>query len=212
MTERVALGCFDVLMSPFEVTLLLIATVGSVAAAAGAWVQERRSSAAQLAAVQRKLDLVMQHLGIAAPDLQAANRLTRVNRRPHRSGIDHLGDDLVAHPARHHQPNNALGRGRNPALRATENFRVGDDLAVGKQDAGFEVLEAVFQQPLGVVGAILRVLASGEHDDQPHAILHGRADQIVAGLGGVAWPVVPDRSSSSASRPNFSRSIRKSRA
>jgi len=55
-------------MSPFEVTLLVIATIGSLAAAAGAWFQERRSSAAQLAAVHRKLDLVMDHLGIAAPE------------------------------------------------------------------------------------------------------------------------------------------------
>src|SRR5689334_1077318 len=55
-------------MSPFEVTLLVIATIGSIAAAAGAWFQERRGSAAQLAAVQRKLDLVLDHLGIAAPE------------------------------------------------------------------------------------------------------------------------------------------------
>ncbi len=59
---------FDEAMSPFEVTLLVIATVGSIAGAAGAWFQDRRSSAAQLAAVQRKLDLVMGHLGIAAPE------------------------------------------------------------------------------------------------------------------------------------------------
>ncbi|WP_305785437.1 hypothetical protein [Symbioplanes lichenis] len=55
-------------MSGFETALLVIAGIGSVAAASGAWLQERRSSAAQLAAVQRKLDLVMGHLGIAAPE------------------------------------------------------------------------------------------------------------------------------------------------
>ncbi len=55
-------------MSGFEVTLLVIASVGSVAAAAGAWFQERHSSATQLAAVQRKLNLVIDHLGIAAPE------------------------------------------------------------------------------------------------------------------------------------------------
>ena len=55
-------------MSPFEVTLLVIATIGSLAAAAGAWFQERRSSAAQLAAVHRKLDLLMDHFDIAAPE------------------------------------------------------------------------------------------------------------------------------------------------
>jgi ribosomal protein L7/L12 len=55
-------------MGPWEAILLVIATIGSIAAAAGAWFQDRRSSALQLAAVQRKLDLVMNHLGIAAPE------------------------------------------------------------------------------------------------------------------------------------------------
>ncbi|MBM0231143.1 hypothetical protein JNW91_04170 [Micromonospora sp. STR1_7] len=54
-------------MDPWEATLLVIATIGSVAAAVGAWFQEKRSSAAQLAAIQRKLDLVMDHLGITLP-------------------------------------------------------------------------------------------------------------------------------------------------
>ncbi|GIM91897.1 hypothetical protein [Paractinoplanes toevensis] len=55
-------------MDTWEAVLLVIATIGSVAAAAGAWFQERRSSAIQLAAIQRKLDLVMDHLGLAAPE------------------------------------------------------------------------------------------------------------------------------------------------
>jgi ribosomal protein L7/L12 len=55
-------------MSPWEVTLLIIATIGSIAAAAGAWFQERRGSAARMAALNRKLDLVMAHLGIASPE------------------------------------------------------------------------------------------------------------------------------------------------
>jgi ribosomal protein L7/L12 len=55
-------------MSSWEAILLVIATIGSVAAAIGAWYQERRSSATQLAAIHRKLDLVMNHLGIAAPE------------------------------------------------------------------------------------------------------------------------------------------------
>ncbi|WP_405431555.1 hypothetical protein [Micromonospora sp. NBC_00617] len=54
-------------MDPWEATLLVIATIGAVAAAIGGWSQDRRSSAAQLAALERKLDLVMDHLGIAAP-------------------------------------------------------------------------------------------------------------------------------------------------
>ncbi|MEU4241779.1 hypothetical protein [Actinoplanes sp. NPDC026619] len=62
-------------MDAWEAILLVIATIGSVAAAAGAWFQERRSSAAQLAAVQRKLDLVMGHLGIASPEEPEVVRL-----------------------------------------------------------------------------------------------------------------------------------------
>lgn len=51
-------------MDSWEAALLVIATVGSVAAAAGAWMQERRSTAVQLAALHRKVDLVMDHLGL----------------------------------------------------------------------------------------------------------------------------------------------------
>ncbi|MCF0091333.1 hypothetical protein [Micromonospora sp. MH99] len=54
-------------MDPWEGTLLVIATIGAVAAAIGGWSQDRRSSTARLAAMERKLDLVMDHLGIAAP-------------------------------------------------------------------------------------------------------------------------------------------------
>ncbi|WP_432990679.1 hypothetical protein [Dactylosporangium sp. CA-233914] len=55
-------------MDSWEAILLVITTIGSVAAAIGAWFQERRSAATQLAALQRKLDLVMDRLGIAAPE------------------------------------------------------------------------------------------------------------------------------------------------
>ncbi|MGC5284875.1 hypothetical protein [Micromonospora sp. DT231] len=48
-------------------TFLVIAAIGSVGIAVGAMSQERRRSATQLAAVQRKLDLIMDHLGIAEP-------------------------------------------------------------------------------------------------------------------------------------------------
>ncbi|MEU8153531.1 hypothetical protein AB0B94_07695 [Micromonospora sp. NPDC048986] len=54
-------------MDPWEATLLVIATIGSVGFAVGAWLQDRRGSATRLAAVERKLDLVMDHLGIAVP-------------------------------------------------------------------------------------------------------------------------------------------------
>jgi ribosomal protein L7/L12 len=54
-------------MGPWEVTLLVIAMIGSVGIAAGAWFQEKRNSATQLAVIRRKLDLVMDHLGIVEP-------------------------------------------------------------------------------------------------------------------------------------------------
>jgi ribosomal protein L7/L12 len=55
-------------MSPWEATLLVLATLGSIAAAAGAWFQDRRTTALQIAALQRKLDLVITHLGITPPE------------------------------------------------------------------------------------------------------------------------------------------------
>jgi ribosomal protein L7/L12 len=55
-------------MDSWVAVLLVVGSIGSVAVAAGAWSQERRSSAAQMAALQRKLDLVMDHLGIAMPE------------------------------------------------------------------------------------------------------------------------------------------------
>jgi ribosomal protein L7/L12 len=55
-------------MDSWEAILLVIVAIGLVAAAVGAWFQERRSSATQLAAIQRNLDLVMDHLGVAAPE------------------------------------------------------------------------------------------------------------------------------------------------
>lgn len=61
-------------MATWELTLLVIAAIGSVVAATGSWLQERRSSAAQLAAVQRKLDLVLDHLGVALPEEQEVIR------------------------------------------------------------------------------------------------------------------------------------------
>jgi ribosomal protein L7/L12 len=61
-------------MDPWEATLLVIATVGSVAAAAGAWFQEKRTSTARLAAIHRKLDLLMDHLDIAVPEEQEVVR------------------------------------------------------------------------------------------------------------------------------------------
>ena len=80
----------------------------------------------------------------------------------------------------------ALGGDRNAALRAAIDLGLGDGLAFGEQHAGVEILEAIVQQLLGVVGAVLGILQSGDHDDQPHAVLHRGADQIVAGLVGEA--------------------------
>jgi ribosomal protein L7/L12 len=45
--------------------LVIAVAVGLVMVLAGAWAQERRTTAAQIAATQRKLDLVLDHLGIA---------------------------------------------------------------------------------------------------------------------------------------------------
>jgi ribosomal protein L7/L12 len=58
-------------MDSWAVILLVVAAAGAVLASAATWIQERRSVAAQLSSIQRKLDLVMNHLDIAdaAPEL-----------------------------------------------------------------------------------------------------------------------------------------------
>jgi len=63
-------------MDSWAVVLTVVGAVGSALGFAGAWLQERRSGAAQLSAIQRKLDLVMDHLGIAdaAPERSAVLR------------------------------------------------------------------------------------------------------------------------------------------
>ena len=60
------------------------------------------------------------------------------------------------------------------------------DLPFGEQRPRLEAVEAPIQQLLGLVGALLRALQPVDHDDQPQAVLHRRADQAVAGLLGEA--------------------------
>lgn len=52
-------------MDAWGVILVIVAAAGWVLAFAGSWTQGRRTTAVQLTAIQRKLDLVMDHLGIA---------------------------------------------------------------------------------------------------------------------------------------------------
>lgn len=63
-------------MDTWEVIVVFVAVAGWVLAFAGSWTQGRRTTARQLAALQRKLDLVMDHLGIAeaAPERSAVVR------------------------------------------------------------------------------------------------------------------------------------------
>ncbi len=53
-------------MDAWEVIVVIVAAVGWASALAGAGMQRRRTTAVQLAAIHRKLDLVMDHLGISA--------------------------------------------------------------------------------------------------------------------------------------------------
>lgn len=103
-------------MDSWEAALLVIATIGSLAAAAGAWFQESRASATQLAAVQRKLDLIVEHLGIAAPgEAEVVGHLengrmieaVRVYRKQNGVGLveaKQAVDRIAARLARHDEP------------------------------------------------------------------------------------------------------------
>ena len=66
-------------MDSWAVVLTVVGAVGSALGFAGAWLQERRSGAAQLSSIQRKLDLVVEHLGLtdATPErLEVVRHLT----------------------------------------------------------------------------------------------------------------------------------------
>jgi ribosomal protein L7/L12 len=52
-------------MTTWTIVLIVVAVAGAVLALTGARLQDRRSTEAQLTSIRRKLDLVMEHLGIA---------------------------------------------------------------------------------------------------------------------------------------------------
>jgi ribosomal protein L7/L12 len=52
-------------MDSWAVVLIVVAAVGAVMLFLGTLVQDRKSASAQLLSIQRKLDLVMDHLDIA---------------------------------------------------------------------------------------------------------------------------------------------------
>ncbi len=116
-----------------------------------------------------------QHLGVAARHLQVADRLPFPHRRPDRSDIDHLRRNALARGARHHQLDLLPGGDRNLALRAAIDLGFGQNLVLGEQDSGVELTEAILQQLLGLVGAVLGVLQPGDDHDKA---------KPVAGRGG----------------------------
>ena len=101
-----------------------------------------------------RLQRHLQDLGVAAPDLQLADRLALPHRRPHRPDIDHLGGNPLAAAARHHQLDRPLGDDRDLALRAAVDLGLGDGLAFGEQQPGVEALEPPFQQLPALVRAV----------------------------------------------------------
>ena len=101
--------------------------------------------------------------------------------------IDDARDQPLAAGLRHHDRHRTRGLQRHAAVGAADRpWRCRASAPSREQHALLEIAEAPFQQLLGVVGAFLGGLGAVDHDDQPQAVLHRRADQTVAGLLGEA--------------------------
>ena len=105
-------------MYAWDVILVIVAALGLVLAFLGTWTQGRRTAAVQLAAIQHKLDLVMDHLGIAeaAPErvevirhlangkpidaVRAYRRLTGASLLEAKQAVDRIAGDQGPAPER----------------------------------------------------------------------------------------------------------------
>src|SRR5947209_3538102 len=94
----------------------------------------------QLAAldVLAGLERHLEHDIVAARNLERSDRLALLDRRAHRTGIKHLGTELVAGGARHQKLDRPRRDQRNPALGAAIELGLTDGLTLGKQGARLE--------------------------------------------------------------------------
>ncbi len=114
--------------------------------------------------------------------------LALVDRRPDRPLIDHPCENAIAGILRHHQADflGAHGLKRHVALLAAEHAGIADLLAFGEQQPLLETVEAVIQKFPRCVRALIARFQTIDDHDQPHAVLHRRSDQAVAGFVGEA--------------------------
>ena len=108
------------------------------------------------------------------------------DRRLDRRGVDDVGLDAGAVLAGHQHLQVAGGHQRHALAGAEPDVGVGD-LGAGRVEAdGVEGAEGPFDHGWRLGGALGVVGEAADHEDHALAVLHRRADEAVAGLGGVA--------------------------
>src|SRR5712671_2644141 len=130
------------------------------------------------------LERNFEHHVVTAPYPQGRDRLAFLDRRADRAAVDDSRHDLVVRAPRHQQVDGAGGHQGNAGLGAAEQPGVADILALGEQEARLEAFESPFEQPLALVGAIIRALQAVDDDDQAQAVLRRGADQPIAAAFG----------------------------
>src|SRR3974390_817531 len=128
------------------------------------------------------LERLRQNEAVAAPHFDGADLLALLHRCRNWPGIDDAGDQSVAASLRHHNADLAIRDQSNFAVSAAVNLGASDRRPGGEQDVLLEAAETPFQKLLSIVAALLCILRAVHDHDQPQPVLHGRADQTVAGL------------------------------
>src|SRR5882757_918649 len=142
----------------------------------------RRSGADSL----RREDRLFHRDIAATPNPHDADLLARRDRRLDRTAIDNPREQRVVAVLRHQHLDWIGADELDRAALAAEHPGIADRLIGRDQRPGFKTAEAPFQHLLGFGGAIVRILKTVDHDDQPRVVLHRRADHAVAALLGVA--------------------------
>ncbi len=120
----------------------------------------------------------------AAPDLHHPHRLPRLDRRPHRSLIDDTRDQLVAAALLHHDADWLMAGEGHRTAGAAKHLGIADHVLGLEQRAQLEAAKSPFQQFLGLGHAIVRIIETVDHHDQPQPVLDGRGDRAISAILG----------------------------
>src|SRR4051812_29773889 len=142
----------------------------------------RRSLADRLRRINRRLhgDIV------PPPDPHDPNPLAGFDRRTYRPVIDDAGDQFIAAVFVHHHLDRLGACELHRAALAAEHLGVADRLLWREQGSRFEIAKSPFEHFLRFGCTIVGIVETVDGNDQPHAVLHGRAYHAVATLLGIS--------------------------